>query len=86
MDSVTEYELWKAIWSSLKEEFLLSSNGRWAATTLPDSFVPVTFVGNHDVTHRLQVGPGQGGSGAGGADDRRRRPVDYYGDEQATPA
>ena len=51
IDSVTQYELWKAIWSSLEQENLYELDwtlGRHAA--LLESFVPQTFVGNHDVT------------------------------------
>ncbi|MFT3888338.1 MAG: alpha-amylase family protein [Arachnia sp.] len=50
-DSVTQYELWKAIWSSLKDRNFFELD--WCLTrhnTLLDSFVPNTFVGNHDVT------------------------------------
>mgnify|MGYP003461876970 CR=1 FL=1 len=58
IDSVTEYELWKATWSSLKEENFFELDwtlGRHNA--LLDSFVPQTFVGNHDVTRiATQVG------------------------------
>jgi cyclomaltodextrinase len=51
VDSVTQYELWKAIWSSLNDRncFELA----WAMerqNALLDSFVPQTFIGNHDVT------------------------------------
>jgi cyclomaltodextrinase len=51
VDAVTQYELWKAIWSSLNE-----GNFFELAWTLDrhngflDAFVPLTFVGNHDVT------------------------------------
>ncbi|URM94974.1 alpha-amylase family protein [Actinomadura madurae] len=51
VDSVTQYELWKAVWSSLNDGNLYElahaldrHNGMLA------SFVPQTFVGNHDVT------------------------------------
>ena len=51
LDSVTQYELWKSIWSSLNDR-----NFHELAWTLSrhdallDTFVPLTFVGNHDVT------------------------------------
>ncbi|WP_432506981.1 alpha-amylase family protein [Kineococcus arenarius] len=51
MDSVTQYELWKAVWSSLNE-----ANLHELAWTLSrhdgflETFAPFTFVGNHDVT------------------------------------
>ncbi|OZG27735.1 alpha-amylase [Williamsia sp. 1138] len=51
LDSVTQYELWKAMWSSLNDENLFElghaierNNG------MLEAFVPATFVGNHDVT------------------------------------
>jgi len=50
LDSVTQYEVWKAIWSSLKEENLYELE--WSLTRhngFLDSFVPNTFIGNHDV-------------------------------------
>ena len=51
VDSVTQYELWKAIWSALNDRncFELA----WAMerhNAMLDSFVPQTFIGNHDVT------------------------------------
>ena len=58
IDSVTEYELWKATWSSLKESNFFELDwtmGRHNA--LLETFVPQTFVGNHDVTRiASQVG------------------------------
>jgi glycosidase len=50
-DSVTQYELWKAIWSSLNDanfHELDHALGRHAEFL--DTFVPMTFIGNHDVT------------------------------------
>lgn len=50
-DSITQYELWKAIWSSLNDgnfhelDWALQRHNDFLAT-----FVPMTFVGNHDVT------------------------------------
>jgi glycosidase len=59
MDSVTQYELWKAVWSSLLDanffelDWTLRRHG-----DLLDAFVPATFVGNHDVTRLAsRVGP-----------------------------
>ncbi len=51
IDSVTQYELWKAIWSSLNDRnlFELAHAMRRHAALLP-VFLPQTFVGNHDVT------------------------------------
>jgi cyclomaltodextrinase / maltogenic alpha-amylase / neopullulanase len=51
VDSVTQYELWKSIWSALNDANLheLAWNlGRHDA--LLEAFTPLTFVGNHDVT------------------------------------
>jgi cyclomaltodextrinase len=48
---VTQYELWKAIWSSIKD--LNFFELAWALerhNALLDTFIPLTFVGNHDVT------------------------------------
>lgn len=86
LDSVTQYELWKAVWSSLLDGNLfelawaMGRHDEWLA-----SFVPQTFVGNHDVT-RIATKLG----------DRRLlgvalavlmtvggTPSIYYGDEQA---
>ena len=50
-DSVTQYELWKAIWSSLNDGNFHELD--WALqrhNEFLDAFVPMTFVGNHDVT------------------------------------
>jgi cyclomaltodextrinase len=86
VDAVTQYELWKATWSAIHD-----TNWHELAWTLGrhdaflDSFVPYTFVGNHDVTritsqvgdatlagHALVVLATVGGT-----------PAIYYGDEQA---
>ena len=85
LDSVTEYELWKAIWSSLNDRnfFELAwTLGRHDEVLA--SLVPQTFVGNHDVTRlasRLADGRHLGHALAilftvGGI------PSVYYGDEQ----
>ena len=86
VDAVTQYELWKAIWSSLNSGNLFEL--AWALkrhNAFLDSFVPQTFVGNHDVTriasqlkddrhvaHALAILMTCGGT-----------PSIYYGDEQA---
>ncbi len=50
-DSLTQYELWKAIWSSLNDgnfhelDWALQRHNEFLQT-----FVPLTFIGNHDVT------------------------------------
>lgn len=51
LDSVTQYELWKAVWSSLNDgnffelDWSLKRHNAFMST-----FTPMTFVGNHDVT------------------------------------
>jgi cyclomaltodextrinase len=86
VDAVTQYELWKAVWSSLADRNLHEL--AWALqrhNDFLDSFVPLTFLGNHDVTriasalpderhlpHALAVLLTVGGT-----------PSIYYGDEQA---
>ena len=59
MDAVTQYELWQAIWHSLAEanfyelDWTLGRNAELLRT-----FVPWTFIGNHDVTRIASaVGP-----------------------------
>ncbi|AZA10359.1 alpha-amylase family glycosyl hydrolase [Corynebacterium gerontici] len=51
MDSVTQYELWKACWSALHDAnfFELEWSVRRHMEFL-EHFIPNTFVGNHDVT------------------------------------
>ncbi|AXH97185.1 alpha-amylase family glycosyl hydrolase [Ornithinimicrobium avium] len=84
VDTVTQYELWKATWSSLVDGNLYELDhalGRHAA--LLDTFVPQTFVGNHDVT-RIASRVGKDGAvlaltmlmTVGGV------PSVYYGDDQ----
>jgi len=85
LDSVTQYELWKAIWSSLNDRNFHEL--AWALNrhnAMLGSVTPLTFVGNHDVTriasrltdirhlgHALAVLFTVGGI-----------PSVYYGDEQ----
>jgi cyclomaltodextrinase / maltogenic alpha-amylase / neopullulanase len=85
LDSVTQYELWKATWSSLNDRNLFElawALDRHAAAV--DAGLPLTFLGNHDVTriasqltdarhvgHALAVLCTVGGA-----------PSIYYGDEQ----
>ncbi|MDT5081603.1 MAG: cyclomaltodextrinase / maltogenic alpha-amylase / neopullulanase [Mycobacterium sp.] len=50
-DSVTQYELWKAVWSSLNDaNFHELDHALRRHDEFLDAFVPMTFVGNHDVT------------------------------------
>lgn len=51
MDSVTQYELWKAVWSALNSANFFEL--AWALERHNEfltAFEPLTFVGNHDVT------------------------------------
>ncbi|MBU2664792.1 alpha-amylase family protein [Actinoplanes bogorensis] len=86
LDSLTQYELWKAIWSSINDGNFFEL--AWALerhAAVLAAGVPMTFVGNHDVTriasklddprhlaHALAVLFTVGGI-----------PSLYYGDEQA---
>lgn len=50
-DSATQYELWKAIWSSLNDGNFFELD--WALqrhNAFLTRFAPLTFIGNHDVT------------------------------------
>lgn len=85
-DSVTQYELWKATWSAINDANFFEL--AWALdrhNQLLEAFVPLTFIGNHDVTriashlvdqrhlaHALVLLFTVGGV-----------PSVYYGDEQA---
>jgi cyclomaltodextrinase / maltogenic alpha-amylase / neopullulanase len=59
LDSVTQYELWKAIWSSLNDRnFFELAHALTRHNAYAAAFLPQTFVGNHDVTRlasRLEV-------------------------------
>jgi len=86
MDAVTQYELWKAIRSAVEERNLFElDHALGRHNDMLDTFVPLTFVGNHDVT-RI----------ASAIHDERHlphalvtlftvagTPSVYYGDEQA---
>lgn len=50
-DTVTQYELWKAIWSSINDRNFYELD--WALrrhSEMLRAFAPATFIGNHDVT------------------------------------
>lgn len=86
LDSVTQYELWKAVWSSVVDR-----NWHELAWTLSrhdaflDTFVPYTFVGNHDVTRiTSRVGDATlAGIALAVLMTVGGTPAVYYGDEQA---
>lgn len=84
VDSVTQYELWKAIWSSLADRNLFELD--WTLrrhAELLASFIPNTFIGNHDVT---RIASTLGAAGAVVALAVLMTvsgiPSIYYGDEQ----
>ncbi|MDD9207137.1 alpha-amylase family glycosyl hydrolase [Georgenia sp. 10Sc9-8] len=86
MDAVTQYELWKAVWSGLNDHnFYEVAHALERHNGMLEAFPPLTFVGNHDVTrlatqlqdrravaHALVLLMTVGGT-----------PSVYYGDEQA---
>lgn len=84
VDATTQYELWKAIWSSIKDRNFFELD--WALNRhngFLAHFTPNTFVGNHDVTRIASVVGSDGAVVAlailltlGGI------PSIYYGDEQ----
>lgn len=85
MDSVTQYELWQGIWHSIAEKnFYELEHALGRHNTFLETFVPLTFVGNHDVSRIAnQVGDPRHLAHAlvvlftvGGV------PSIYYGDEQ----
>jgi cyclomaltodextrinase / maltogenic alpha-amylase / neopullulanase len=86
LDSVTQYELWKAIWSSFNDRNLFEL--AWALERhdgFVREFVPMTFLGNHDVTRiasRLDD-PGLLGHALALLFGVAGVPALYYGDEQA---
>ncbi len=89
LDSVTQYELWKAIWSSINDaNFYELAWSMERHDEYVEHFIPLTFLGNHDVTriaskledsrhlaHALVVLATVAGT-----------PSIYYGDEQAFQA
>lgn len=84
VDATTQYELWKAIWSSIKDRNFFELD--WALNRhngFLAHFTPNTFIGNHDVTRIASVIGSDGAVVAlailltlGGI------PSIYYGDEQ----
>ncbi|WP_114046283.1 alpha-amylase family protein [Acidipropionibacterium virtanenii] len=83
MDSVTQYELWKAIWSSIaSRNFFELDHALERHDMFGSAFPPMTFIGNHDVT-RIASQVGEDGAvlalavlmTVGGV------PSIYYGDE-----
>ncbi|MCL2470425.1 MAG: alpha-amylase family glycosyl hydrolase [Propionibacteriaceae bacterium] len=82
-DSVTQYELWKAIWSGLKDRNPHELS--WALQRHEHTRgheIPWTFVGNHDVTRiATQVGPAAARVATAIMMTLSGTPAVYYGDE-----
>lgn len=84
LDSATQYELWKAIWSSINDQnpwelgHALERHAMFC-----EGLLPQTFVGNHDVT-RIASAVGREGAAlaAGILLTLPGSPSIYYGDEQ----
>ena len=85
MDSITQYELWKATWSSLVDRNFYELD--WTLTRhaeLVPHLLPYTFVGNHDVTRiASRVGPEGAVLALVVLMTVAGVPSIYYGDEQA---
>lgn len=85
MDSLIQYELWKAVWSSLLDENFVELD--WCPNrhnAFLDSFVPLTFVGNHDVTRiATRIGDAKASVAAAVLFTVGGIPSVCYGDEQA---
>ena len=85
LDSITQYEVWKAVWSSLNDRnFFELDHALGRHNDFLDGVLPQTFVGNHDVTRLATTLNDQRHFGhalavlfcVGGV------PSVYYGDEQ----
>lgn len=84
LDTVTQYELWKALWSSIKDvNFWELDHALGRHRDLCEHMVPNTFVGNHDVD-RIASKVGQDGALVATAllMALPGMPSIYYGDEQ----
>ncbi|MCQ4619079.1 alpha-amylase family protein [Corynebacterium sp. CCUG 59401] len=84
LDSVTQYELWKAIWSSLYDEnFWELDHALSRHTTVSESMVANTFVGNHDVDRiASKIGQDKAIVALAILMTLPGMPSIYYGDEQ----
>ncbi|WP_018296668.1 alpha-amylase family protein [Corynebacterium lubricantis] len=84
LDSVTQYELWKAIWSSLKDgNFFELVHALGRHNEFSAEMIANTFVGNHDVDRIAStVGQGKEVLAAAILLTVPGMPSIYYGDEQ----
>ena len=84
MDSVTQYELWKSIRHALQSDNFFELD--WNLTrhnAFLDTFVPQTFIGNHDVTRIVsEIGAGRAALALAVLMTVGGVPSIYYGDEQ----
>ena len=84
LDTVTQYELWKAIWSSLKDQNFFEL--AWTLqrhAEFSDELIMQTFVGNHDVSRIASlVGDAGAALAASILMTTPGMPSIYYGDEQ----
>ncbi|MBW3080041.1 alpha-amylase family protein [Bifidobacterium saguinibicoloris] len=84
MDSVTQYELWKSIQHALETDNFFELD--WNLTRhngFLGTFVPQTFIGNHDVTRiASQIGPDKAALALAVLMTVGGVPSVYYGDEQ----
>jgi len=90
VDSVTQYELWKALWSSLKDanphELAWTLQRHEAGLASSAGYLPWTFVGNHDVTRiATQVGQHNAIVATSLLMTMPGMPCVYYGDEFGLP-
>jgi len=87
VDSVTQYELWKATWSALHDHnphelYWALKRHAGFMTAGHGQFLPWTFVDNHDVTRIVtQVGPSDARIAAAILMTLPGMPAVYYGDE-----
>jgi glycosidase len=83
VDTVTQYELWKSIWSALSEHNLFELD--WTLTRhgeFCEAFTPATFIGNHDVTRiASRLGPEGAVAALWILMTLPGTPFIYYGDE-----
>jgi len=84
MDSVTQYELWKGIWSSLHDEnFWELDHALGRHQTIASKTLPNTFIGNHDVDRiASKVGQEKAILALAILMSVAGMPSIYYGDEQ----